>query len=259
MSNLGNIIKTIRISVSNGASPLVSSGKVIQEINLAVRINGKPFAAIACAGIHLEELAAGFLKSERIITARDQIQNIKIGSSKNVVDVILKDEKYFPHASLKNIASSGSRGRINTHKLLPLKVASDFHVKAGLALKLMEDILNGSSIHNETGGTHCSALALKGKIIALREDIGRHNTIDMLGGYALLKKIKLNRAILLTTGRISSEIVHKVWNMGVPVIISHSAPTAEAVRLAKKADILLIGYVRNDKMNIYSHERRVII
>jgi FdhD protein len=81
----------------------------------------------------------------------------------------------------------------------------------------------------------------------------------MLGGYALLQKINLHQAIILTTGRISSEIVYKIWNLGIPVIISHSAPTANAVELSRKANILLIGYVRNGRMNIYSQERRVII
>jgi FdhD protein len=123
----------------------------------------------------------------------------------------------------------------------------------------MEELLEKSLLHNETHGTHCSALAQQGKIVALREDIGRHNTIDMLGGYALLQKINLSNAIILTTGRISSEIVYKVWNLGIPAIISHSAPTTKAIELLNKANIVLIGYVRGGRMNIYSQERRVKI
>jgi len=170
-----------------------------------------------------------------------------------------KKQKNFIQTSLKNISSSGARGRTNIDSLVPLHVPADFKIKTSVVLKLMNELLNGSIIHNKTGGSHCSALALRKKIVALREDIGRHNTIDMLGGHALLQKISLNKAIILTTGRISSEIVYKVWNMGIPVIISHSAPTASAVELARKANILLIGYVRGGKMKIYSQERRVII
>jgi FdhD protein len=135
----------------------------------------------------------------------------------------------------------------------------ELNIKAKVALGLMEELLEKSLLHNETHGTHCSALAHQGKIIALREDIGRHNTIDMLGGFVLLQKINLSDAFILTTGRISSEIVYKVWNLGIPAIISHSAPTTKAIELLQKANITLIGYVRGGRMNIYSQERRVKI
>jgi FdhD protein len=259
MSNLKRIIKEIKIASGNSVSIASSSAKVIQEIILAINVNGKPLANIACAGIYLEELAVGFLRSEKIIANIREIENIEINKYKNSVNVTLKSKKDFPKTYVKNIASSGARGKTNIDSLMPLNVPADFHIKTGFAIKLMDKLLDGSTVHNQTGGTHCSALAVRKIIVALREDIGRHNTIDMLGGYALLKKVNLNKAIILTTGRISSEIVYKVWNMGIPIIISHSAPTANAVGLSRKANILLIGYVRNGKMNIYSHERRVII
>jgi len=259
MSSLNMIIKKIKVSSGCSVSIAVSSAKVIREIMLTVHVNGKPLANIACAGIHLDELATGFLRSERIITTGRDIENIKINRNKNSINVTLKNKMDYPPTPIKNIASSGARGKTNLDLLRPLHVPAGFKIKTGLALKLMDELLNGSAVHNQTGGTHCSALAVYKKIVALREDIGRHNTIDMLAGFALLKKIKLNKAIILTTGRISSEIVYKVWNMGIPVIISHSAPTANAVELSRKANILLIGYVRNGNMNIYSHERRVII
>ncbi|HQC18506.1 MAG TPA: formate dehydrogenase accessory sulfurtransferase FdhD [Smithella sp.] len=257
MNDFQKIIKTIRCFSGSYSAVSGSRVKVIQEVMITVRVNKTPLANIACAGIHLEELAAGFLRSEKIITRRQDIENISL--AKNRVDVLLKNKNFFPDVSVKNIASSGARGRSNVALLTPLNVPAGLSINTALALKLMDDLLNGSAMHNETGGTHCSALAFRKKIAALREDIGRHNTIDMLGGYALLNKLNLHRAIILTTGRISSEIVYKIWNMGVPFIISHSAPTANAVTLAKQANITLIGYVRKGRMSIYSHERRVII
>ena len=257
MSNPDKIIKTIKMFSADADSIARTSTKVIQEIILTVNVNGKPLANIACAGINLEELAVGFLRSERIIARSEEIENIDI--NKKIVNITLKSKEDFKKSSVKNIASSGARGKANIDSLEPLNVPADFNIKTSAVLKLMDDLLNGSAVHNQTGGTHCSALAVRKKIIALREDIGRHNTIDMLGGYALMQKINLNKAIILTTGRISSEIVYKIWNMDIPVIISHSAPTANAVELSQKANILLIGYVRRGRMNIYSHERRVII
>jgi FdhD protein len=257
MSDCSKTIKILKIFSGDSISITSTSAKVIQEVILTVNVDGKPLANISCAGIHLEELAAGFLRSEKIIARRVEIENIEI--NKNSVNVILRNKKDFPKASVKNIASSGARGKASIDSLIPLNVTADLNIKTCAALKLMEELLNGSALHNKTGGTHCSALAVRNKIVALREDIGRHNTIDMLGGYALFHNINPSHAIILTTGRISSEIVYKVWNMGIPTIISHSAPTANAVELSRKANILLIGYVRNGKMNIYSQERRVII
>lgn len=259
MSHHNRIIKKIKICSGNSDSITRSSAKVIQEKMLTVKINGKPMANIACAGTHLEELTAGFLRSERIISRKNEIESIKISKNKSCANVILKSKKNIANASIKNISSSGARGKTNIELLKPLNIPVDLNVKTSLVLKLMDELLNESAVHNQTGGTHCSALALGKKIVALREDIGRHNTIDMLGGYALLKKINLQKGIILTTGRISSEIVYKVWNMGIPAIISHSAPTANAVELTRRANILLIGYVRHGNMNIYSQERRVII
>lgn len=257
MNHRQTIIKTLRCFSGSRSAVSRSCVKVIQEVIITVRINKIPLADIACTGIHLEELVAGYLRSEKIIARRQDIENIIM--TRNRVDVLLKNKNCFPDMSVKNIASSGARGQSNVAGLTPLNVPADASINTTLALKLMDDLLNGSAIHHETGGTHCSALALRKKISVLREDIGRHNTIDMLGGYALLNKLNLHQAIILTTGRISSEIVYKIWNMGVPFIISHSAPTANAVALAKQANITLIGYVRQGRMSIYSHERRVII
>ncbi|MBN1365373.1 MAG: formate dehydrogenase accessory sulfurtransferase FdhD [Syntrophaceae bacterium] len=257
MSNFNKTIKTLKIFSANSNSFVNSSAKVIQEISLTINVNGKKLANIACAGIHLKELAVGFLKSEKIIVYKEEIEKIKF--NKCHVNVVLKNKKDFLQTSVKNIASSGARGKTNIDLLAPLNVPADFNIKTSVVLELMNELLNGSAIHNKTGGTHCSALVLRKKIVALREDIGRHNTIDMLAGFALLQKINLRKAIILTTGRISAEIIYKIWNMGIPIIISHSAPTTSAVDLAHKANILLIGYVRNGKMNIYSQKRRMII
>jgi FdhD protein len=233
--------------------------KIIQEVSLEILLNGKPLANIACAGNYLEELAAGFLKSEKIIGSREQILKIEVNNDARRVKVILKEDKKYNATNITNIASSGARGQAHVNSLLPLTVPDPFRIKSGVALKLMKDLLDGTQIHKETHGTHCSALAREDKIFVLREDIGRHNTIDMLAGYCLLREINIDDSILLTTGRISSEIVYKAWNMGVPAIISHSAPTLRAVELLRNANITSIGYVRGGKMNIYSQERRVII
>jgi FdhD protein len=260
MSNFNQTIKTLKIFSADSNSLAESSAKVIREVALTISLHGKTLANIACSGNYLDELAVGFLRSERIITGLDEIEKIEVEAQENSVNVILKNEKEFSETFVKNIASSGAHSKsINTDLLSPVKDPVKFNIGTGVILELMKELLDQSVIHNQTHGTHCSALAEHGKIVALREDIGRHNTIDMLGGYALLQKINLSNAIILTTGRIFSEIVYKIWNLGIPVIISHSAPTTKAIELLQKANITLIGYVRGGRMNIYSHERRVKI
>jgi len=260
MSPDNQAIKELDIFSSDGNTISPAKALIIREVALTVKISGKTIAAIACSGNHLEELAIGFLKSERIIATQKDIEKIEVDNKKYWANIILRNEKDLSGSFVKNIASSGARIRnIDPAAYQPLSVRDNFIISSQLALKLMDDLLEKSILHNKTHGTHCSALAKGGEIIALREDIGRHNTIDMLGGYALLNQLDLSDAIILTTGRISSEIVYKVWNLGIPLIISHSAPTAKAIELLNKAAITLIGYVRAGKMNIYSHERRIKI
>jgi FdhD protein len=126
-------------------------------------------------------------------------------------------------------------------------------------LALVESLIDLSRLHGVTGGTHSAALAHGDSIIVLREDIGRHNTIDMLGGYALLNEMDCSDKVIVRTGRVSLEIVNKVWNLGIPILISLSVPTTTAVHASMEAGITLIGSLRGGKMNVYCHEWRVFL
>jgi FdhD protein len=260
MSSGKGTVRELNVFSCDGKTMTKITARIVREAALDVRVNGKKTAVIACAGNHLEELAAGFLRSEKMILRKKDIEEIEVDEKKYRVNIILKNKRDAAETFVKNIASSGARGRSAASLTLqPLSPYLDIVIEAKIALRLMDGLLEKSILHNETHGTHCSALARRGNIVALREDIGRHNTIDMLGGYALFHNVKLSSTLLLTTGRISAEIVYKVWNLGIPIIISHSAPTTKALELVRRANITLIGYVRGGRMNIYSHERRVKI
>ena len=230
---------------------------IIREIPVEIILNDKRVVTIACAGIHLKELAVGFLRSEGMIESLEDIEEINVSDEKGRVHIsTISGDK--PPLSIKTIASSGSRGnRIDEVSMRALE--SDITLSTDHVLKLMKGLLESSKIHSATHGTHCSALADGDGILVSREDIGRHNTVDMLGGYLLLAGIDCSDKIIVTTGRVSSEIVAKVWKMGIPVIISHSAPTSRAITLSEDAGITVIGYVKGRKMRVYSHGGRVIV
>ena len=246
----------IDVSFYNGEKVSHILEPVVREEPAEIFLNNRKVATIACTGIHLEELAAGFLRSIDAIGALGDIEKISTSVEKSRVDVLTKIE--FPlelDSSGLFIMSSGAKtkgsGKARNN------ITSDVSIPAKKAVEFMEELLSSSRLHKMTHGTHCSGLADTEKIIVLRDDIGRHNTIDMLGGYTLLNGIDCSDKIIVKTGRVSSEIAEKVWTLGIPIIISHSVPTSEAVGILRNAGITLIGHLRGGAFKIYSNERRV--
>ena len=232
------------------------SESVIREVPVEIFLNNRKIATIACAGIHLEELAAGFLRSAGIISGREDIEKITTSIEKSRVDVLTKNGG-IPKPDSPEIFVMSSGAKTKESGKPKNRITSDISISVKKVVEFMEVLLSSSKLHRMTHGTHCSALADTEGIIVSRDDIGRHNTIDMLGGYTLLNAIDCSDKIIVKTGRVSSEIAEKVWTMGVPIVISHSVPTSEAVSILKSAGITLIGHVRNGSFKIYSSERRV--
>jgi FdhD protein len=226
----------------------------VREMLLDVVVNGNPVVTIACAGIHLKELTTGFLKQEGLIESAGDILDMVFASER--VDVRTRDVAGAPPSTTptKTIASSGARGSRTLNREGANKTLGPTCPKldAQAVLHLMDALLAATVIHERTRGTHCSALATVRDILAAREDIGRHNTIDMLCGWALTEGVDLADKVLLTTGRISSEIVSKAWRMAIPVIISHSAATSRAVIMAEKIGMVIVGYVRAGSFTVYA-------
>jgi FdhD protein len=252
-------IEQLSLRRFNGEQFSDSPADVVRETLLDVIVNGSPLVTIACAGIHLQELTTGFLKQEGLIENAGDIHDMILSPDR--VEVLTLGVAGPPPSmtAAKTIGSSGSRGR----RSLPLEGkkktigSSCPELSAQMILRLMDALLAATVIHERTRGTHCSALASAQGILAAREDIGRHNTIDMLCGWALLEGLDLADKILLTTGRVSSEIVSKAWRMGIHVIVSHSAATSRAVKLAESLGIVVVGYVRGGKFIVYAGKEYV--
>lgn len=264
-------IESLHARIYDGTAWRDHDFPIVRETILEVFVNGGRIISLACTGHHLDELAVGFLRSEGIVTDRKAIGKIEVDDAGKRVFVETVSPVPLGAGSdrfSKAIAASGARssslGQRGLRKDPSRKSEGRDRLSQGLPLSaatvraLMEELLASAPLHEATHGTHCAGLAEPGGLICSREDIGRHNTIDMLGGYALLGDLDCSEKIILTTGRVSAEIVLKVWNLGIPVIISHSAPTSRAVELLRQAGITLVGHVRRGKMNLYTDRNRMI-
>jgi len=195
-----------------------------------------------------------------MIHSPEQAKEVRVLEGADPAVHVTAIERERPHPRLKTIGSSGARG---TQAQEDRDLDKGGTLRRGLTLspqkilELMEQLQLAPKLHEKTRGTHCSGLADESGMIITREDIGRHNTIDMLGGYMLLKDIEGFDKAVVTTGRISSEIVLKVRKMGIPVIVSHSAPTTRAISLCKELGMTLIGYVRDGKFRVYANVERI--
>lgn len=219
------------------------------------------------------ELAAGFVSSERIVRARSEIAGIsycvdpQIDAEQryNIVNIALTtaaipDLAQFERHFTMN-SSCGVCGRANLDALLELGVKpvnDDLHVPITRVYELPERMRAAQRIFATTGGLHAAALFdPSGATIAVREDIGRHNAVDKLAGWALLEGRELRGTILFVSGRASYEILQKAAVARVPIVCAVSAPSSLAVDLARAFNITLIAFVRGDHANVYSASDRV--
>jgi len=252
-------IERLRLRRFDGQRFSGAAVDVVREVLLEVVADGRAVVSIACAGIHLRELAVGFAKQEGLIEEAGDIRTMTFRRGRVDIRTRRGRGRTLPATAPKTIASSGARGSRPRHLSGKRATAVPARPKlnARAVLDLMDALLAATAIHERTRGTHCSAIAGPQGILAAREDIGRHNTIDMLCGWALIEGVDLADKVLLTTGRVSSEIVSKAWRMGVPFILSHSAATSRAVALAESLGIAVVGYVRGGTFLVYAGKEAV--
>lgn len=250
-----------QVLLFEGGSPVRCADRLIREVPLEVWFNDARLMTIACAGLNVEELAVGFLRSEGLLRTKEELARLTVSGDGRQVRVCTIDGRSIKSfRTSRTLASSGARG-IGAAAPMSLTSAPDnaLRVTPAAIFSLMARFLAEADLHTRTGGTHAAALVRGGEILAIREDIGRHNAIDMLGGYALLQGLDCRESLILRTGRVSAEIVQKVLRLGVPLVVSLSVPTTLAVELAEEGGITLIGSVRGDRMKIYSQEGRILL
>ena len=238
-----------------------TAAPVVRETLLEVYLNGERRATIACGGLYPEELGVGWLRSEGLLDSRRDLESLRTDSDAGAVYVRSGPANLAAPvpAGETVVAAGGTRtpgGGRNRRSPMPLSAARE-KISPDRIFTLLDELTSAASLHRLSRGTHSAALADAAGLLAVREDIGRHNCLDMLSGYCLLNDLAGGDKLLLRTGRVSSEIVAKIWRMGVPVAASLSVPTDLAVRIARRAGITLVGAVRRPVLTVYTHPDRI--
>lgn len=254
-----NIIKELNIKRINNDLVENIVDSIIEEIPLDIFVNSEFYAALMCSPLEVKELAIGFLFSDGVIPSIDSIKSLD-QPFENRICVILNHEILVDKSSVRAMTSGCGKGSVHVISLEECSVKfieSNCKFAARDILRLMKEFNHKSDLFKQTGGVHSCCICSEESILLFSEDIGRHNALDKVVGKALLSNIDLNDKLVMTTGRISSDIVVKVAKAGIQIIVSHSAPTALALNIAKAANITIIGFARGSRMNIYCKEHRI--
>jgi FdhD protein len=232
-----------------------TAGAVVREDLVRLHVNGGELARLMCTPQHLDWLALGFLLSEGIITGMADVRLVTICPSGRCIDVWLRQADFQPPT--RWTITSGCGGGITFTDLSEAArpLVSELRVRAEQLSRLMRTLQETQ----ETRGIHTSALADGESLMAVVEDVGRHNTIDKLLGRCLIEGIPTRDRVLLSTGRISSEMLQKAARAGIPVVFSRTSPTSLSVALAEAWNVTLVGYVRRDSLNVYTGQARVVM
>jgi FdhD protein len=227
------------------------TGEVVREQPLTVRVDGERFLTVLCTPVKLEALVMGYLWLERVITGPDDVLALEISPVDGLADVALARPVALP---TERILTSGCGGGITfriDHRLFP-RLHSTLRVRPEQLGARMKDLFDAAVLYRASRGIHGAALSDGRSLLVVAEDVGRHNAVDKVAGEALLDGIDMRDRILLSTGRVSSEMLLKAARMGVPIVASRTSPTEMAVALAEQLGITVCGYVRRDGLNLYA-------
>jgi FdhD protein len=257
-------------TLADGAPERDRMDWVAVEAPLEIRIGGRPATVLMRTPGDDEELVRGFLFSEGIIARADDIvslfrpPNLTAAQEGNVLAVELATTRK-PAGLDRNFYSSSSCGVCGKKTIASLEVkgavsGSRWTVERSVLVALPELLRAAQPTFAKTGGVHASGLFTPdGELVAAREDVGRHNALDKLIGWALAEgRIPLSDHLLLVSGRVSYEIVQKAVSAALPLIAAVGAPSSLAIELAERFNLTLVGFLRHDAMNVYANPARVV-
>src|SRR5436309_7698939 len=231
--------------------------EVVREQPLTVSVNGERFLTLLCSPTKLDALVVGYLWMEKVIASTSEVTGLELSEIDGNAAVTLSHPVELP---TERILTSGCGGGITfriDHRLFP-KLHSSLRVRPADLANGMKQLFQAATQYQRSRGIHGAALSDGTRLLVVAEDVGRHNAVDKVKGEALLEGIPTADRILLSTGRVSSEMLLKAARMGVPVVASRTSPTEMAVALAEQLNVTVCGYVRPDGLNLYAGEALVL-
>jgi FdhD protein len=218
---------------------------IVIEDRFELLLNDKPVTEMVASRDQLRELGAGYLVSEGIVRCVDK--------------VLVEGDRILAYSDTgcdlrwvkREVGSSGGTSFLSD---LP-RVVSDIRLSPAEVIAVTGEI--ETELWRKTGGVHCSVLFRDGRLLAKSSDVGRHNTVDKLVGYAVLNGVDLSRCVIGCTGRQPAGMVRKSAHAGIPVIISRAASTDKGIKAAEEAGITLVGFSRGDRFTVYTHPERI--
>jgi FdhD protein len=271
------------LRISRGRIESVRGG-VIGETKWTLFVNRRELVSFMCTPSKLHFLALGFMRSENIIGSLDDVLQLRVyenasrsywyqpalglngpltmrtcEESVGVIDARVRGD---PAPRLgSRILTSGCTGGVTFDDLSKSqpRLESQFRIPLSNIFALTQELNEHATLYRQVRGVHTSALADQFQLLAIAEDVGRHNTLDKIRGECLMLGIETRERVLLATGRISSEMLTKAAKMGVPVVVSRTSPTWLSVRLAEAWGVTVCGYTRSGQTNIYTHPERIVV
>lgn len=240
---------------SEGIKQIQSNIAIESPVSLTV--NGEIWLTFQCTPIELEALAVGFLFNEGFLRGLSELENIHICELNDNVDIWLNHAVQKPLSWRRTSGCHGGTSSADLERDRFEPVSDDFTISSNQVFSLMDQFFSKQRPHSESGGVHTSALADGINQLFQIHDIGRHNTFDKISGQILLNKIHVKTPILLTSGRISSDMLQKAVRLRAPLLISMRSASQMAIDLAEKWGITLISGARRERFNLFTHPERV--
>jgi len=240
---------------ANGALQEDSS-EVVAEFPLSLTVNGREIATLVASPHQLNYLVAGFLRLQGFVSSAEDFEVLSVCSDYGAANVRIKG--VLPE-KLKPVLTSGCGTGITFTAPRPLPVAAENSYSPAQVFALMNELGRQADRYRSHGGIHSAAVGDGERLILYAEDLGRHNTLDRIAGEALLKGIDLQGLMLVTSGRVSTEMAAKAAQLGISLLASRTSPTDMAVKLCADSGITLIGYLRANRFQVYAHQERLLL
>jgi FdhD protein len=235
-----------------------TDGEIIDEKLLSVYVNGQELMTAMTSPVQQEAFALGFLANEGVIKSLEEVSVARLCKEGTCVDVWLNRSDFEPPRRM--ILTSGCGGGVTFQEMTAVfpPLDADIHLSPETLWDLMDSLNESARLYIRAGGVHTSGFSDGHRLLVVAEDVGRHNTLDKIRGLTLQQNIPTRGGVILATGRISSEMIQKVRRMEIPVVCSHTSPTSLSIKLAEEWNITVVGYLRRNSMNIYTHPERIL-